>query len=119
MFRLQADGRNRVYQVEIGAVLWKFPVALQYHKEDLEQGGCISCLGEHGPWIVERLIGMHEFPNEMDLDGKASMVEAAVRNMTVMPGGARRLAPAYFAENKELDERWSRPRRRSCIGWRA
>ena len=30
---------------------------------------------------------MREFPNEMDMDGKASMVEAAVRNTTVQPGG--------------------------------
>ena len=43
--------------------------------------------GEGGPWIVERLIGMREFPNEMDTDGKASMVEAALRNTTVMPEG--------------------------------
>ena len=73
-FRLQADGRKRVYQVEIGAVLWKFPDCLQYQRGDLEKGGGISCLGERGPWIVERLIGMREFPNEMDTDGKASMV---------------------------------------------
>ena len=86
VFRLQADGRKRVYQVEIGAVLWKFPAALQYQRGDLEKGGCISCLGERGPWIVERLIGMHELPNEMDTDGKASMVEAAVRNTTLQPG---------------------------------
>ena len=86
MFRLQADGRKRVYQVEIGAVLWKFPAALQYQRGDLEKGGCISCLGERGPWIVERLIGMREIPNEMDMDGKASMVEAALRNTTVKPG---------------------------------
>ena len=87
VFRLQADGRKRVYQVEIGAVLWKFPAALQYQRGDLEKGGCISCLGDRGPWIAERLIGMREFPNEMDMDGKASMVEAAVRNTTVQPGG--------------------------------
>jgi len=86
-FRLQADGRKRVYQVEIGAVLWKFPDCLQYQRGDLEKGGGISCLGERGPWIVERLIGMREFPNEMDTDGKASMVEAALRNTAVKPGG--------------------------------
>jgi len=87
VFRLQADGRKRVYQVEIGAVLWKFPAALQDQRGDLEKRGCISSLGERGPWIAERLIGMHEFSNEMDTDGKASMVEAAVRNTTVQTGG--------------------------------
>ena len=30
---------------------------------------------------------MREFPNGMDMDGKASMVEAAVRSTTVEPGG--------------------------------
>ena len=87
VFRLQADGRKRVYQVEIGTVVWKFPAALQDQRGDLEKLGCISSLGERGPWIAERLIGMHEFPNEMDMDGKASMVEAAVRNTTLPPGG--------------------------------
>ena len=83
VFRLQADGRKRVYQVEVGAVLWKFPVALEPVRADLEKSGCISCLGARGPWVVERLIGMHEFPSEMNLEGKASMVEAAVRNATL------------------------------------
>ena len=50
VFRLQADGRKRVYQVEIGAVLWKFPVALEPVREDLVKSGCISCLGPRGPW---------------------------------------------------------------------
>ena len=36
VFRLQADGRKRVYQVEIGAVLWTFPAALKPVREDLE-----------------------------------------------------------------------------------
>ena len=49
VFRLQADGRKRVYQVEIGAVLWKFPVALEPVHGDLEKSGCISCLGARGP----------------------------------------------------------------------
>ena len=69
VFRLQADGRERVYQVEIGAVLWKFPAALEPVRADLAKSGCISCLGARGPWVAERLIGMHEFPSEMHLEG--------------------------------------------------
>ena len=119
VFRLQADGRKRVYQVEIGAVLWKFPAALQDQRGDLEKGGCISRLGERGPWIVERLIGMHEFPNEMDMDGKASMVEAAVRNTTVQPEGEvdRDLHTQMLQGTKGVDKRRSGPRCWSCIGW--
>ena len=37
-------------------------------------------LRSSGPWVAERLIGMHEFPSEMNLDGKASMVEDMVRS---------------------------------------
>ena len=83
VFRLQADGRKRVYQVEVGAVLWKFPAALEPVRADLAKSGCISCLGARGPWVAERLIGMHEFPGEMHLEGKASMVEDAVRSATL------------------------------------
>ena len=83
--RLTAE--NVCTKWEIGAFVWKSPAALQDQRADLEKGGCISCLGERCPWIAERLIGMHEFPNEMDMDGKASMVEAAVRNATVQAGG--------------------------------
>ena len=116
VFRLQADGRKRVYQVEIGAVLWKFPVALEPVRADLAKSGCISCLGARGPWVAERLIGMHEFPSEMHLDGKASMVEDAVRNATLGTerGGRHRTAPAHLARHESVDKWRGRPRCRSC-----
>ena len=63
--------------------LWKFPAALEPVRADLVKSGCISCLGPQGPWVAERLIGMHEFPGEMHLEGKASMVQDAVRNATL------------------------------------
>ena len=72
-----------MYKVEIGAVLWKFPAALEPVRADLEKNCQISCLGARGPCVAERLIGMQEFPSDMKLDGKASMVEAAVRNATL------------------------------------
>ena len=120
MFRRQAGGQARVYQLEIVAVVWKFPAALKCQRGDLEKSGCISCLGENGPWTVERRIGMHEIPNEMDTDGKASMVEAAVRNTAVQLGGEvdRGLAPAHVAEHESVDKRRSGPRCWSCIGGR-
>ena len=34
VFRLLADGRKRVYQVEIGSILWKFPAALEPVRAD-------------------------------------------------------------------------------------
>ena len=41
--------------------------------------GWLEQLGPKGPWIVERLIGMREFPQAMDTDDKASMLENCVR----------------------------------------
>ena len=48
VFLLQADGRKRVYQVEIGAALWKLPKALEPVREDLVKSGCIRRLGARG-----------------------------------------------------------------------
>ena len=105
VFRLQADARKRVYQVEIGAVLWKFPAALEPVRADLVKSGCISCLGARGPWVAERLIGMHEFPSQMHLEGKASMVEDAVRSdVGHRRGGRHRTEPAHLAKHESVDK---------------
>ena len=44
-------------------------------------------LGPRGPWIVERIIGMQEFPQRMDCDGKVSMLEACVRRACLSANG--------------------------------
>ena len=44
-------------------------------------------LGPRGPWIVERIIGMREFPHSMDVDGKVSMLEASVRRASAAVSG--------------------------------
>jgi hypothetical protein len=77
-FRLQADGKGRFfYQVEIGTCLWSLPLALrQLHATHGLPSGWLTQLGPRGPWLVDRLIGMQEFPGDMNCDGKASMVEA-------------------------------------------
>ena len=79
VFRLQADGLDRTYQIEIGTVLWALPAFLKHLLLHGEQGGWLEVLGPRGPWIVERIIGMREFPHSMDVDGKVSMLEASVR----------------------------------------
>ena len=43
--------------------------------------------GVEGPWLVERLIGMREFPRALDCDGKATMLEDCVRRACQTPGG--------------------------------
>ena len=93
VFHLRPDGRKRVYQVEVGALVWLKPL-----HADLDKGGCISCLHAWGPWVIEQLIGMHEFPGQMHLEGKVSMVEATVRGMTL---GANREVDA------ELHQVWT------------
>ena len=87
VFRPQADGLDRTYQVEIGTVLWSLPSCLQHLPAHGEKGGWLEVLGSRGPWIVERIIGMQEFPQRMDCDGKVSMLEACVRRACLSASG--------------------------------
>ena len=84
VYRLAADGLRRAYQVEIGAVVWKFPAKLKHRQSTLGQ---MESLGRKGPWIVSRLVGMRELSGEMGLDGKVHMVEAAVRELARKQNG--------------------------------
>ena len=87
VFRLAADGLDRTYQVEIGTVLWSIPKALAFLPTYGLNAGWLEQLGPNGPWIVERVIGMREFPRAMDCDGKASMLEDCVRRACLQGGG--------------------------------
>ena len=90
--RLQADGLGRTYQVEIGTVVWRFPVALRYYQQQEQHFRWLTPLGDRGPWLVERVIGMHEFPDDMGCDGKVSMLETCVRKVAVTAAGDVNLA---------------------------
>ena len=87
VFRLSADGLDRTYQVEIGTVLWSLPKALDCLPRCASNAGWLEQLGPKGPWLVERLIGMREFPGGMDTDGKATMLEDCVRRACQALGG--------------------------------
>ena len=87
MFRLMADGLDRTYQVETGTVLWSLPSHLKHLPEHGVQVGWLEVLGPRGPWIVERIIGMQEFPHDMDEDGTVSMLEACVRRACLSVSG--------------------------------
>ena len=87
VFRLKADGLARTYQVEIGTVLWSLPAFLKDLPAHGEQAGWLEVLGPRGPWIVERIIGMQEFPHGLGEDGKVSMLEACVRRACRTVGG--------------------------------
>ena len=87
IFRLQADGLDRTYQVEIGTVIRQLPCRLQHWLSYGKQAGWLQQLGPRGPWIVERIIGMQEFPNDMGSDGKVSMLEECVRRSCLAIGG--------------------------------
>ena len=89
VFRLSADGLDRTYQVELGTVLWSLPKALDFLPSYGKNAGWLEQLGPKGPWIVERLIGMREFPQALDCDGKATMLEACVRRACQTAGGHR------------------------------
>ena len=51
-----------------------------------QQQGWLEELGPRGPWIVERIIGMQEFPQAMGLDGKVSMIEECVHRASLLSG---------------------------------
>ena len=87
VFRLQADGLGRTYQVEIGTVIWSLSSDLEHVLAHGEQAGWLEVLGPRGPWIVERVIGMQEFPQRMDCDGKVTMLEACVRRACLSASG--------------------------------
>ena len=52
-----------------------------------ELAGWLEVLGPRGPWIVERVIGMQEFPQRMDCDGRVTMLEACVRRACLSASG--------------------------------
>ena len=87
VFRLGADGLDRTYQVEIGAALRSLPQVFDFLPSYDGKAGLLEELGPEGPWIVERLIGMRDFPRSMDCDGKASMLEDCVRRARQAAGG--------------------------------
>ena len=85
VFSLQGDDLDRTYQVQMGAILWNISAQL---KNLLAAGpNGLQALGPKGPWTVERIIGMWEFPQAMDEDGKASMIEACVRRACMTLNG--------------------------------
>ncbi len=84
---LQADGSGRTYQVAIGTVIWRFPPGLPWLLQLGTQYPGLMCLGERGPWLVERLIGAREFPGEMHTAAKVQMVVESVRRAATMPSG--------------------------------
>ena len=55
MFRLQADGLERTYQIDIGCALWKLPCDMTL-EQPVEQLGWLEQLGPKGPWVAERHI---------------------------------------------------------------
>ncbi len=63
------------------------PAFLKHLPTHGEQAGWLEVLGPRGPWIVERIIGMQEFPHAMDCDGKVSMLEACVRRACLSASG--------------------------------
>ena len=85
VFRLAADGQQRIYQVEVGTAVWPFPASLYQLCRHGLQEGWLQQLGPRGPWVVERIIGMREFPQVMNCDGKVAMIEESVRRACQAP----------------------------------
>ena len=60
-------------------MLWKMPAFLK----DLlcNENAGVEVLGPKGPWLVERIAGMREFPKSMDVDGK--VLSIAMRELSI------------------------------------
>ena len=63
------------------------PVCLQHLPKFGRQAGRLQELGPRGPWAVERISGMREFPQGLDCEGKVSMLEECVRRACQSQGG--------------------------------
>ena len=105
LFRLQADGLDRIYQVEIGTVLWSWPASLQLPSMLRNQANWLEELGPKGPWVAERLIGMQEFPATLTCQDKVSMLEACVRRAAVSATGE--VDPKVFKHVREEARVWT------------
>ena len=78
---------ERIYQAEIGTVLWSLPSSLTHLPAYGEKAEWLEVLGPRGPWLVERIIGMEEFPGDMNCEGKVAMLESSLRRPCVEEGG--------------------------------
>ena len=111
IFRLAADGLDRTFQIEFGIALRYIPKLLDFLPSYGVKAGWLEQLGPQGPWIVERVIGMREFPRAMDCDGKAAMLEDCVRRACQTAGGeldvglhkhVREEMRAWFSDGADL-----------------
>ena len=59
VFRLEADGLERAYQVEIGAALWPLLACLLHLLNHGQPEGWLQELGPRGHLVIERTIGTH------------------------------------------------------------
>ena len=87
-FRLQADGQGRIYQVEMGMVIWKLPRPFSWLLQPGQESPWLVQLGGRGPWLAERVICMREVPGELDTAGKVDMVAQCVLRACSQTSGA-------------------------------
>ena len=86
---LQADGLERIYQVEMGMVVWKIPKVCPWlHQLGTHAPPWLEQLGERGPWVVHRLLSAREIPAEMSTAHKADFVAESVRRACAPVGGS-------------------------------
>ena len=105
IFRLQADGLKRVYQVEIGSLLWKFPTSLRFYQENVSSFRWIEELGPRGPWLIDRVIGARDFPTDMGTANKVDMLEDCARRAAVSAVGE--VDTKLFAHIKKHTRVWT------------
>lgn len=89
VYSLQADGLERVFQVEIGMVLWRLPPEISWlHQLGTKSAPWLEKLGERGPWLVHRLLAAREITAEMDTGCKSDAVSQGVLRACAPVGGS-------------------------------
>ena len=68
-------------------VLWSLFGPLKHLPTYGEPLVWLEVLGPRGPWLVERIFGMQELPQDMGCDGKVSMLEVCVRRAWLTGSG--------------------------------
>ena len=81
----------------------KMPTFLKVLKRNENAG--VEELGPNGPWLIERIAGMREFPNDMDVDAKVSMLEEAIRRLCT--GSNEEVDNNLFQHVKEQTRVWT------------
>ncbi len=113
--RLQADGLGRVYQVELGMLIWKLPSSLQELINVPHGYPGVRQLGDRGPWLVGRLICAREMQAELGTAGKTDMITGALLRACTGMGDSHD-PTALYTHVRDTIASWASDGADLCVG---